>query len=622
MRLSSASDVAERFIMTDGFSVEIDDMGAELSPDFGGGERPDVPKYRILLIGDFAGSEFAQLPGELAGATVDVTADTFDAVMSANGPRVGLNLNDPQDAKVSTTLDMRFDSLKALDAEAVAARIPAAKPLLAAREAVSGRLGGKSTHGDLKSEIDRLINEAVSLAWLSRAIDAPIATSGAASTPPPAGAVDDLLGSIDLGESGSNAPKRSAISSLVASAAGGGLSAAESTALRSALAEIDRRLDAWLAAAMHSPAFMAAESAWRSAAFLVRNIEFRKGITLTLLHARRAEVLDRLKSLVIDPVFEQGAAAPDLIAFDYALGSGAADIETLDEITQHAASIPAVALIGAGPAYFGAKFAWQIPTLPPLHGVMDQWQFAKLKTLRDQLYARSTAVVFGQGLLRRPSRRSRDSAAEYQFNEPAAGAHELIWANGVVAAAAVVARSVAGTGWPTAVTGIANGRVPGFTTIDEDGPGQKAFGPTDTLMQLPKIQELGAVGVNAVVGVKGEAEAVLWNGITLAKPTRWEEGGILEISLPYQLFATRLAGLLLGAKDGWAGLPGDKVADTIKTQIYNWLGLHEQAYPGGVVVQTRAPEGDAAGLEFAATVIPPPTILPGSVPVVLGFRIR
>lgn len=608
--------------MTDGFGVEIDDMGAELSPDFGNGERPDVPKYRILLVGDFGGSEFAQLPGELAKATVDVTADTFDAVMAANGPRVGLNVNDPQDAKSATTLDLRFDSLKSFDAEAVAARIPAAKPLLAAREAVAARLGGKSTSDDLKAAIDRLVGETPALAWLPKTLDAPAATGAAQpSAPPPAGAVDDLLGSIDLGDPGSDAPKRSPVSSLIASAASGGLSGAESTALRSALAEIDRRLDAWLAAAVHSSAIMAAESAWRSAAFLVRNIEFRKGITLTLLHARRAELLDRLKSLVIDPVFEQGAAAPDLIAFDYPLGSTAADIETLDEIAQHAASIPAVALVGAGPGFFGAKFAWQIPTLPPLHGVMDQWQFAKLKTLRDQLYARSTAVVFGQGLLRRPSRRAKDGAASYQFNEPAAGAHELIWANGVVAAAAVVARSVAGTGWPTAVTGIANGRVPGFTAIDDDAPSQKAFGPTDTLMQLPKIQELGSVGVNAVVGVKGEAEAVLWNGITLARPTRWEEGGILEISLPYQLFATRLAGLLLGAKDGWTSLPADKVADTIKTQIYNWLGLHEQAYPGGITVQTRAPEGDAAGLEFAATVIPPPTILPGSVPVVLGFRI-
>lgn len=611
--------------MTDGFSVEVNDMGAELSPDFGEGDRPDVPKYRILLVSDFAGSEFAELPGDLANAPVDITADSFDAAMSANGPRVGLNVHDPQDAKTAVQLDLRFDALKAFDAETVLSHIPAASVLLAAREAIAARLGGKSTPADLKATLNKLIGAAPSLAWLSKAMEASTGPVGGTqtSTPPPAGAVDDLLGSIDLGEGGVDAPKRSPVSSLIAAAAaGGGLSGAESSALRAALAEIDRRLDVWLAAVMHSPAVMAAESAWRSAAFLVRNIEFRKGITLTLLHARRTELLDRLKRQVIDPVFDQGAAAPDLIAFDYVLGSTAADIETLDEIAQHAASIPAVALVGAGPGFFGAKFAWQIPTLPPLHGVMDQWQFAKLKTLRDQLYARSTAVVFGQGLLRRPSRRSKDSAASYHFNEPAAGAHELIWANGVVAAAAVAARSVASTGWPTAVTGIANGRVPGFTAIDDDVPGQKAFGPTDTLMQLPKIQELGSVGVNAVVGVKGEAEAILWNGITLAKPTRWEEGGILEISLPYQLFATRLAGLLLAAKDGWAALPADKVADTIKTQIYNWLGLHEQAYPGGVTVQTRAPEGDAAGLEFAATVIPPPTILPGSVPVVLGFRIR
>jgi len=614
--------------MADGFSVEINDMGGELAPDMDGVERPDVPKYRILLIADFAGSEFAELQGDLPARPVEVSADSFDAIMSSCGPRVGLTLPDPHDAKApQVTVELRFDSLKSFEPDAVLSRIQSARPLLDAREAVASRLAGKSTPDNLSSTVDRLAGQSPGLAWLSKSLQPSAAPTPAPSSPkPPAGAVDDLLGSIDLGDgaagAAADAKPHSPVSAAVAAAASGGISAAESTVLRATLTEIDRRLDGWLVAVRHSPAVMAAESAWRSAAFLVRHIEFRKGIALSLMHARRADLLDRLRTQIVEPVFEQGAAAPDLIAFDYGIGSTAADIEALDEICQHAASIPAVALVGAAPGFFGAKFAWQIPTLPPLNNVMDQWQFAKLKTLRDQLYARSTAVVFGQGLLRRPSKRDAGKPQTYQFQEPASGVHELIWASGVVATAAVVARSVAGTGWPTAITGISNGRVPGFTAIDDEGPGQKPFGPTDTLMQLPKIQELGAVGVNAVVGVKGEAEAVFWNGMTLARPTRWEEGGILEISLPYQLFATRLAGLLLVAKDGWASLPADKVADTIKTQIYNWMGLHEQAYPGGVTVQTREPEGDANGLEFAATVIPPPTILPGSVPVVLGFRIR
>jgi len=612
--------------MTDGFSVEIDDMGAELAPDMGEGERPDVPKYRILLVSDFAGSDFAELKGDLPARPVDVSADSFDAVMAACGPRVGLTLADPQDPKApQAALDLRFDSLKAFEPEAILSLIPATQPLLAAREAVASRLAGKSTPADLASTVDKMAAQHPALAWLGKSLQASAAPA-ASSPPPPAGAVDDLLGSIDLGGGASDASgaakPRSPLSAVVSAAAAGGISAAESTALRVTLTEIDRRLDAWLVAVLHSPQVMAVETAWRSAAFLVRHIEFRKGIALSLMHARRAELLERLRTQVVEPVFEQGAVAPDLIAFDYGIGSTAADIETLDEICQHAASIPAVALVGAAPGYFGAKFAWQIPTLPALNNVMDQWQFAKLKTLRDQLYARSTGVVFGQGLLRRPSKRDPGKPQTYQFHEPAAGVHELIWASGVVSAAAVVARSVAATGWPTTITGINNGRVPGFTAIDDDGPGQKAFGPTDTLMQLPKIQELGGVGVNAVVGVKGEAEAVFWNGITLARPTRWEEGGILEISLPYQLFATRLAGLLLSAKDGWTNLPADQAGPTIQTQIYTWMGLQEAAYPGGVTVQTRAPEGDANGLEFAATVIPPPTILPGSVPVVLGFRIR
>jgi len=581
--------------------------------------------YRILVVGNLAGSAEGSVSGPLTKTCVEVNADTFDEVMAAACPSVSFKSTDPlKPGNVMVELDLRFDSLRAFAPEALVGQIPAAKSLMAAREHLVGRMRGKLSATELIEAVAAAAAAAADLAWLVEAVKWTPAEKR--PTPEP-GTVDDVLAQIDLGEDDAGdggPPPKSAIGSIVAAAAGGtSLPAEEVAAIRKGLTEIDRRISAWLTAVLHAPPVQSIESIWRSVAFLVSRTEFRKGVRLALLHAPRADLMDRFITLVIDPVFDEGADAPDLIVVDAMFGNGAADTETLDELAQHAASLPAIALTGISPEFFGVKFAWQVPTLPSLINLLDQWQYAKWKSLRDQLYARFLGVVFGRCLLRVPHGREKAGDLDFDYSETCVTDQDFVWAGGAIAAACAAAHSVAERGWPSAMAGLVHGRVEGFVTAMGGKDGQKKVGPTDTMMPEPKIDELAAAGINAAVGLRDHDDAVIWNGLTAASVRQVStQHGMLEISLPYQLFAARLSVLLLGLKPQLVGHSEDKIVSQVTQHVAEWLGIEGTPSGEQVQVQTKAADDDPTGIELAVTVVAPPRVLPGAIPVVLGYRVR
>ncbi|HEY3244580.1 MAG TPA: type VI secretion system contractile sheath large subunit [Phycisphaerae bacterium] len=578
-------------------------------------ERP----YHILLISDFTGSEAGALSGALAERVVDVSADSFDGLMSESRPSVSFTTADPlSTSKAMVEISLRFDALRAFDPRNVLQQLPATKSLIDVRERIVARLRGNLSASQLSEIVTRVASADPALAWLSDALK-----PSAAPAPAEPGAVDDLLNQLDLGGESGPAPK-TPVGSAIASAARHetNLPAGEAAALRRTLAEIDRRLTVWLNAVLHAPQVQAIESAWRSLKFLISHIEFRKGVRLSVLHAPRATLFERLESLLIDPVFDQGADAPDLIALDSQFGNTAPDFEALDGLAQHAASLPAVLLAGVSAAFFGVKNVWQVPTLPPLSNLFDQWQFAKWKSLRGQPYARSLAVIFGRGLLRAPYEPGDSRDLEFTYREECLGEKEMVWASGPIAAACAVAHSVAETGWPTNIIGLVHGRIEGFASALAGKKGDTKFGPTDTALQESRIEELAAVGVNALVGFREHADAIFWNGLTAAWPQRVDQGAFLEISIPYQLFAARLATLLLALKPHLVGMATEKTVPYVTQHVRDWLGEGEApAEPQRLTVQIAPLDDQPHVRQLAVTVTPPTRILPGDIPVVLGYRL-
>ena len=578
--------------------------------------------YRILVISDLAAAPDGSLSGPLTENIIEITPDTFDGLMAAACPTVHFKTADPSvPGNVLTEVELRFDALKALQPAALLEQLPTTRALLAARAQIVARLRGKTTPEQLAATLQKAAAGDSSLAWLP---DAVRWTPSAAA--PPDSAVDDVLGQLDLGEltpAGPSAPPKTPLGKIVSAAAASGapqIPAEEASSLRRALGQIDQRATAWLNTLLHAVPVQRVEAAWRALAFLVAHLDFRRGLRLSVLHAPRAELTRRLVSLLIDPVFDRGAAAPDLLVVDSFFGNVAADIEVLDELAQHAASLPVVVLTGVSAEFFGVKNAWQVPTLPPLVALFDQWQFAKWKTMRAEPYARALGVVFGRGLLRAPYTATPSDNLEFAYREDCLADKDLVWTSGAVAAACTIGRSMAEIGWPTGMVG----RLKGFASSLGGKKGDKQFGPADTQMPLEKGQEMVIAGINAVLSLPKETNEVLvCNGFSAARPARAEGYALLEVSLPYQLFASRLSSLLLELKPHLSGLPQDKLAAVALAHVRDWLtveGIEPEEQQ--IAVQARPLDDDPNSLQLAVTVTPPPRILPGGVPVVLGYRVR
>jgi type VI secretion system protein ImpC len=591
-------------------------------PDAEGTQAGTTVPYRILVVADFAGSPEGSVSGPVGAGVVDVTADNFDEVMAGAAPSVSLRTTDPTlPGNVLVELPLRFDSLRAFTPANLIDQIPEAKSLIGIREQLVARMRGKLTADQLTRAVAAPAAANDKLAWLAEALKWAPAPSSAAS----ANMVDDLLASIDVGDAEAVAPApppKTPIGSIVSAvAAGQGIPAEEASAIRRSLAETDRRISAWVTTVLHAPTVQAIEAAWRSLAFLVSHTDFRKGVRISLLHAPHDQIADRFRSLLIDPVFDRGAPAPDLIVADYLFGNNAADLEALDEFAQHGASLPAVVLAGVSPGFLGVKHAWQVSTLPAIIAMFDQWQFAKWKSLRAEPYARSLGVVFGRCLLRVPHGGEETADLQFSYHEECVSEKDLIWAGGAIAAACAVSRSVCDTGWPTAMTGYVHGRVDGFATAQGGPKGDKKFGPTDTQIPQPKIEELAAAGINAVVGLRDHDDAIVWNGLTAARPRKTESQAFLEVSLPYQLFAARLSALLFAIKPHLTAMAADRAAAFVKAHVCDWLKLEGEPAPEQLSVLIRPLEDSPSVLQVAVTVTPPARILPGDIPVVLGYRL-
>jgi hypothetical protein len=97
--------------------------------------------------------------------------------------------------------------------------------------------------------------------------------------------------------------------------------------------------------------------------------------------------------------------------------------------------------------------------------------------------------------------------------------------------------------------------------------------------------------------------------------------GLLEISLPYQLFAARISVLLFALKPHLAGLSPEQIVPFVTAHVCDWVGITGQPTPEQVLAQVRPAEDDPSAMQLAVTVAAPDKVLPGGIPVVLGYRL-
>ena len=115
---------------------------------------------------------------------------------------------------------------------------------------------------------------------------------------------------------------------------------------------------------------------------------------------------------------------------------------------------------------------------------------------------------------------------------------------------------------------------------------------------------------------------MLSRGLSVGRPSSPTDGGVLEISLPYQLFAARVSSLLLALQPTVSKMGSEQGVDYIKKHVCNWLGYTPDVPADQLNVQIRPSDADPSARQLAVSLVPPPNILPGGIPLVLGYALR
>ncbi len=581
-----------------------DDINVSTS---GPSETPGVSgdrQYLMVFIGNL-GSHALNTP-------VALDKDSFSAVLSQAAPAVAIALPDPLAGGQDWEFQVRFEKISDFDPEELLNQCSQGRTRLALRDKLLARQTGQASEADWQQACQVAAQTDPSLAWLLQT-DAP-----PPQVQPPAGAsILDMVDEPDdkvardvagLAEAAGNEESR--------------ISGSESGRLKAQLASLERECGVIADALLKHAEIRRLETVWRSLWLLVERSDFRAGVRLMLVHAEREHAVDQLIEQIIEPAFEGNLPTPSLLVFDYACGRTPVELEMLDYLAQHAQSLPTPVTVPLTADFFELKSLRLLKNLPNLSGLVDSWEYAKWRTLREQPYARSLAPVLGRFILRSPH---EPKSKGLPFRETVAKIGDVLWCHGHIALALSAARAFARDGWPTRMYGANAGKLEDLPLVDNPNDPQNPWGPGDLLLPDARLDELPTVGINQLVAIKGSDHCLLLGGVSAAKPVVTQDIGMqqaaLEISLPYQQVSSTISSRICALMPDLHGLAPEEIQQKLLAELSYLLGItggddleavqvgvgSDPNHPGQTIVQVR--------------VIPPARVAPGDLPIEFGFAI-
>ncbi|MEP0846992.1 MAG: type VI secretion system contractile sheath large subunit [Phycisphaerae bacterium] len=592
--------------------VKVDVSAQTATPEVGR-QRP----YTVVIVGDLGAAE--RLPN-----LTPADKDDFAAVLAKARPTLPLSVKDPIGSGPDWEFQICFESMKTFEPAGLLAQIPAARWRLGVREKVQARQTGQITAAELEAALSSAAAADPGLAWLRHVGEAPPAPASPSPAAPPAPAGANVLDMVDEPDAKSRVAADVERLAAEAGRSEARLSSGEAGRLNAINNRLDRELGAIADAVLKHPDVRRLETAWRSVKRLVDRFDFRAGVRLALLHARRDEAVDRFITHVVNPAFQGDIPTPGLIVFDFAMGNSAADFELLDYLAQHAASLPVPVAYPVDAQFFNVKNLRLMRNLPNLSGLIDGWEFAKWRTLREKPYAKALAPVLGRFILRAPHE-PRNGAREFTYKENVSTIGDVVWAGGHVAMALCAARAFAAHGWPTRMFGVEAGKIEDVPVVENPTDAQNPWGPGDLLLPDARLDEPPTVGLNILHAIKGKDYCVLLGGVTAAKPVVTQEvsknQALLEISLPYQQFSNIVSAYLCEQMPALHGLPANDIQQRLLFGLASLLRVKPDDDPEAIQVGVGAHPDDAARTVVQIRVAPPPRIAPGGLHIEFGFAV-
>jgi type VI secretion system protein ImpC len=590
-----------------------DDSDVTFSMDAATPATPARRVYTLVFTGALGSA------GRLGGLT-PVDKDSFVETLSRARPQVTLALPPPVGAGADWELALTFGALAAFEAEGLLRQVPQAEARLTLWQRARERRAGRLSAADLDAAVAAAVAADGALQWLREGGAG--GEQGARGAGPTDGSILDMIDEPDAARRVSADVERLAAEAGTPEAR---LSGAESRRLDQWADRLHAELTTIANALWQHPEVRRLEAAWRAVKLLVDRLDFRAGVRLALLDAPRGEVVARLNEHVVEAAFAGDVDTPGLVLLDFPFRNEPADIALLDELAQLGASLAVPLVFALEPAFFDVRSANLIKNLPNLSNLVDGWQFAKWRALRDQPYSRWLAAVMGRFLLRAPHARRPDSR-EFTCDEQCSAASQAMWAGGHLAMGLCAGHAFATYGWPTRMYGAQAGRVGDLPVIPNPADAQKPWGPGDLTLPDRRLDELPAVGINVLQSIPGTDGCVLLGGVTVARPQVTADIGAqqaaLEISVPYQQFSNIAGAWLSERASELHGLPDDEIQKRLLFGLRDLLRLTAEDSSEAVMVGVGPAADDTTRRQVHVRITPPGRIVPGGLHVDFAFTVR
>lgn len=285
-------------------------------------------------------------------------------------------------------------------------------------------------------------------------------------------------------------------------------------------AAVDQALSAAMRLVLHHPEFQSIESQWRSIDLIARSIEVDDTLEVVLYDISAEEIAADLAS--VDDLTQSGFAR--LLTespLDEETGRGGYSaligLYTVEETPPHAELLGRIARVAA---HVDAPFLAALS--PAFMDIAKEDRHPLVATAWDTLRAMPEAGHLGllspRFLLRRPYGAKSEPIYEFEFEEftMADGLSGMLWANPVVLAAILLAKSYRENGVGMGLGGIMSlGDMPYHFVTDRYGD-QVALPCTERNLTLEKVEKVMARGVMPVVSIKGRDEIRLASFQSLA----------------------------------------------------------------------------------------------------------
>ncbi len=329
------------------------------------------------------------------------------------------------------------------------------------------------------------------------------------------------------------------------------------------IAQIDHLISLQLNEVMHHESFQKLEGTWRGLKYLLNQSETGEGLKIKIFNAGKKELLKDLQrapefdqSALFKKVYEEefgvfGGAPFGALIGDYHFGRGPEDIETIERISQVAASAHAPFLTGADPQFFNLDSYTSLDAPRDLAKVFDTTEYAKWKSFRASEDSRYVGLALPRVLARLPYGKNTVPVEGFAYEENVDGTDhsKYCWMNAAWALGARLTQAFSLYGWCASIRGVEGGGlvqglpVHNFYT-DEGDIAMKC--PTEVPITDRREKELADMGFIPLVHCKGTDYAAFFSVQSAQKPKVYDKDAAnanarLSAQLPYILACSRFA---------------------------------------------------------------------------------